>query len=242
MRARKGRRPTDITVSSRDRLAMRSLLSWGSRNMRQFPWRTRRTAYRVLLAEKLLQQTAARPAVVQAYQRLISYCSSPARLARANIRKLENIVRPLGFVYRARELKKLGKALNARHNGRVPRDLRLLVKLPGVGDYAARAVLSFAFGEAVPIVDTNVGRFLYRFFGLDLPMPSNPARNKALLELAAQLLPNADSDRFNFALLDLCANICIAQNPKCQICPLRLSCVTGRVAMNKRCSGPGGAK
>src|SRR6202035_2981741 len=210
MKTRSGRRPADITVSPEDRRAMRKLVSWGARNMRRFPWRKRRTGYRVLVAEKLLQQTAARPAVVDAYRRLISYCSSAARLARADVHKLEDIVRPLGFHYRAKELKRLGKALNAGHRGRVPRDLNLLLSLPGVGDYTARAVLSFAFGESVPIVDTNVARFLYRFFGLKLPLPSNPARSEALLNLAAKLLPKTDSGRFNFALLDLCAEICVA--------------------------------
>jgi A/G-specific adenine glycosylase len=207
---------------------MRKLVSWGTRNMRHFPWRTRRTPYRVLIAEKLLQQTAARPAVVEAYERLIAYCSSPARLASADIRKLEKLVRPLGFVYRAKELKRLGKALNVRHKGRVPSDLRLLLELPGVGEYAARAVLSFAFGQPVPIVDTNIARFLHRFFALNLPLSSNPARSKALLNLAAKLMPTQDFVEFNFGLLDLCAGICVPRNPRCQVCPLRLDCFTGQ--------------
>lgn len=196
--------------------------------MRQFPWRTRRTAYRVLLAEKLLQQTAARPQVVEAYRQLIEYCPTPARLGCADIRKLKEIIKPLGFLYRAKELKTLGKTLSTRYRGRVPRNLELLRQLPGVGDYAARAVLTFAFGKAVPIVDTNVARFLNRFFGLDSPLLSNPARNKVLLDLAAKLLPRENSSLFNFAVLDLCAGICVPKKPRCEICPVRLACVTGR--------------
>ena len=239
METRTRRDAVNVTVSERDRRAMRKLVAWGARNMREFPWRTCRTPYRVLVAEKLLQQTASRPAVVEAYRRLMTYCPNAARLARADVRKLEKIIRPLGFLYRAKELRRLGRALDARYDGRVPNNLHLLLELPGVGDYTARAVLSFAFGKAVAIVDTNIARFLHRFFGLNWSMPSNPARSKMLLELAAKLLPGRNSRRFNLALLDLCAGICLPQSPRCRICPLRLSCFTGRAALQR--SGRRGA-
>ena len=213
---------------------MRKLVSWGAGNMRQFPWRKRRAAYRVLLAEKLLQQTAARTAVVEAYRQLIAYCPTPAYLACADVRKLEKIVRPLGFVYRANELKRLGKALTVVHNGRVPDDLRRLLDLPGVGQYAARAVLSFAFEQRVPIVDNNVARFLHRFFGIRSPIPANPARSSALLKLAADIMPPGKSSAFNFALLDLCAAICTPNAPKCEICPLRSACFTGQLRLSTK--------
>src|SRR5262249_32201893 len=139
-----------------------------------------------------------------------------------------------GFVYRAEELKRLGKALDARYDGRVPGDLRLLLALPGVGDYAARAVLNFAFEKPVPIVDTNVGRFLHRFFGLNSPLPSNPARSGTLLDLAAKLMPRKNASGFNFALLDLCAGICLPRNPRCEVCPLRHACFTGQLVLRQR--------
>src|SRR5206468_3947356 len=124
---------------------------------------------------------------------LITYCPTPAYLACADVRKLEKIVRPLGFVYRAKELKKLGKALTIVHNGHVPDDLGLLLNLPGVGQYAARAVLSFAFEQRVPIVDNNIARFLHRFLGIRFPIPANPARSSGLLRLAADIMPPGKS-------------------------------------------------
>ncbi len=132
---------------------------------------------------------------------------------------------------RARELKALGQVLVSKYNGRVPRDLDSLLSLPGVGDYAARAVLSFAFSKDVPIVDTNVARFLYRFFGPPGNLPSNPSRNKQLLRLAEELLPSGRSREYNFAILDLCAAVCTPSDPKCHVCPVRDRCML----LRRRC-------
>lgn len=121
-----------------------ALLAWYKRHRRRFPWRRKSDPYAILIAEKLLQQTAARDVVVQAYKQLLKEYPTPRRLAGARVLDLEEIIRPLGFLYRAKELQTLGQALVARHRGKVPRTLKELLALPGVGDYAARAVLSFA--------------------------------------------------------------------------------------------------
>jgi A/G-specific adenine glycosylase len=223
-----------VVIAPNHRRTVKRLLAWSKQNTRKFPWRVRRSPYRVLLAEKLLQQTAARDAVAYAYRELIAYCPTPAKLASAHVGRLKKIIRPLGFLYRARELKALGKILSTRFSGSVPADLRSLLQLPGVGDYAARAVLSFAYKENTPVVDTNVARFLHRFFGLNSPIPSNPARSKALLNLAANLLPPGESIAFNFAILDLCAAVCVPNKPKCDVCPMRSGCYTGQTAVHSQ--------
>lgn len=227
-------RPQSIAPIARSRArgiktsrGINNLLIWGNKNKRRFPWRSKIGAYRILLAEKLLQQTAARQHVARAYEELTAYCPTSKRLARANIGKLTKIIKPLGLSYRATELKALGEAIVVNYKGRIPRNLKSLLSLPGVGDYAARAVLSFAFSEDVPIVDTNVARFLFRFFGLPGALPSNPARNKELLRLAAKLVPSGRSREYNFAILDLCAAVCTSTNPKCHICPVRPGCAFG---------------
>lgn len=201
---------------------------WFEENCRDFPWRHTRDPYVVLLAEKLLQQTAARRVVVDAFQNLVSAYPSTKALADANIGDLEKIFAPLGFHYRAKELKVLANALLERHQGLVPADLGDLKSLPGIGDYAARAVLSFAYGQDVPIVDTNVARFLYRVFAIPGPLPANPARKKSLIELAAKLVPEGRSREFNLAVLDLCALVCTPSRPKCPACPVQPLCCYGR--------------
>lgn len=205
-----------------------ALLSWFSQYGRAFPWRERRDPFAVLLSEKLLQQTAARPAVVAAYAELLERCPSSEALAAADVGHLEELVRPLGFLYRARELPELGRALVERHGGQVPDTLKELLALPGVGDYAARAVLSFAFGQDVPIVDTNVARWLYRLDGLAFPLPNNPARKKSLIARAGGLVPPGRAREWNYAVLDLCALVCKPGRPLCERCPVRPWCTTGQ--------------
>jgi len=204
-----------------------SLLAWFAQTRRDFPWRSQRDPYAVLIAEKLLQQTAVRNVVVRSYEYLLRRYPTPELLAQAHVPDLEGIIRPLGFVYRAVELREMAQSLVARHSGNVPSDLGALLALPGVGDYAARAVLSFAFGEDVPVVDTNVARFLYRLYGLPGPQPANPARKKSLINLAATLVPTGRSKDYNLAVLDLCATVCKPGVPLCAVCPVRTFCAYG---------------
>jgi A/G-specific adenine glycosylase len=180
------------------------------------------------VAEKLLQQTAARPVVVAAFEEFMGRYPSVEDLAEARVPDLEKIFTPLGFHYRAAELKALASALVEWHGGKVPADLRLLKALPGVGDYVARAVLSFAYGRDAAVVDTNVARFLYRIFGIPGPLPANPARKKQLLDLASVVSPPGFSRQFNFAVLDLCALVCTPSRPKCPYCPVQPLCAFGR--------------
>jgi A/G-specific adenine glycosylase len=215
--------PTEATKAA----FQAALLGWFTKFRRKFPWRRRSNPYAILVAEKLLQQTAARDVVVQAYIQFLKKYPTPRHLAGAEILDLEEIIQPLGFIYRAKELQLLGQELVTHHGGKVPRTLKELLALPGVGDYAARAVLSFAYSEDVPIVDTNVARFLYRIYGIEGKMPPNPARKKSLIELAATLVPPGQSKAWNLAVLDLCAAICTPSKPVCTGCPMLVFCVHG---------------
>ena len=217
-------------------LLQAALLGWFAKFRRNFPWRRKSNPYAILIAEKLLQQTAAREVVVQAYSQMLKKYSTPLRLSQATVSDIEDIIRPLGFTYRAKELQVLGQELVSRHGGKVPRTLEELLALPGVGDYAARAVLSFAYGEDVPIVDTNVARFLYRIYGIEGRMPSNPARKKSLIALAATLVPEGRSKEWNLSVLDLCALICTPANPNCFVCPVQNHCAFGcqRIAFSMK--------
>lgn len=210
------------------------LLAWFERSRRDFPWRHTDNPYIVLVTEKLLQQTAARDSVVKAFHDLTTLYPSVSELADADDAELERILAPLGFHYRAKELKVLARTLLEEHGGSVPADLKQLKALPGVGDYMARAVLSFAYGQDVAVVDTNVARFLYRVFAIPGPMPSNPARKRTLLELAQELVPSGRSKEFNLAVLDLCALVCTPTKPKCTECPVQPFCDFGQKALERK--------
>jgi A/G-specific adenine glycosylase len=220
------------------RAAIRWLLRWAKERGRKFPWRTTAIPYEVLLAEKLLQQTAARDVVIRTYETILEKYPTVEELASADLAFLTETVAPLGLRYRAKELRAIARFLVNEHGGRVPSTLNHLLAIPGVGDYMARAVLSFAFEKHVAVVDTNVARFLHRFFGIKGRLPANPARKRSLLRLAESLLPRQKSKDFNLAILDLCAIICRPSRPNCAACPVARFCVYGRQAPVERSNTP----
>ncbi len=207
-----------------------SLLAWWEKNQRQFPWRKTADPYKILIAEKLLQQTAATDNVVRAYRQIVTKYPNWYALAKARVGELRGIVEPLGFKYRASELVSLARSLCKHHASELPRDLRQLLKLPGVGDYCARALMSFAFGQRFGVIDTNVARFLVRYFGLPLRISKNPARDRRLHAVADALMPAAKSKEINLAILDICSAHCKAREPQCSGCPMQGSCAFYRTA------------
>lgn len=222
-----------MLVDSKAKIFMRHrLLCWFAANRRFFPWREATDSFSILMAEKLLQQTAATSSVVRAYELLTTVYPTPKHIVNAKPSALSEIFGPLGFAYRADELRKLSEALLEHFGGVVPSRLEELLSLPGIGDYSARAILCFAYGQETAVVDVNVARVIYRFLGIKKTLPPNPARNKFILSLAQEILPRG-RDRaksFNWAMLDLGATVCTARRPKCLTCPLMRECQTGKHA------------
>jgi len=204
------------------------LVAWYKVHGRAFPWRSTTNAFHVLIAEKLLQQTAAKPHVVEVYYRIAEIAESACDLLKVTPAELEHLMRPLGLRYRANELRLTSAAIVACFDGRVPSSLSELLSLPGIGDYSARAILCFAFDQPVPIVDVNVARIFFRVLGFKGGMPKNPARSKSLLLLAEKFLPYQHVKDFNWALIDLGSLVCTARNPRCSECPLLQRCSFGR--------------
>jgi A/G-specific adenine glycosylase len=208
------------------------LLDWYAANQRSFPWRNTNNPFEVLLAEKLLQQTKARDIVVSIYTDLLSKYPTAQALMNATVEDLREIIQPLGFAYRASEIRQMAAEIVESHGGEVPSNLKELLNLTGVGDYCARAVLSFVYNQDVPIVDINIARFLHRLCGIEKTLPANPARKKYLRSLATQLLPENGSRDFNLAMLDFCAAVCTSQNPKCYACPLKELCAYAQESLS----------
>jgi len=96
------------------------------------------------------------------------------------------------------------------------------LKLPGVGDYIANAVLCFAFNNKIAIIDANVGRIMKRIFSF--PVKNAPSRDKKLAERMQFLMPDKHFKELNYAILDMAALICIPRSPKCEECPLTIIC------------------
>lgn len=204
------------------------LLDWAARNGRSFVWRTGTLKpFEILLTEILLAKSRAE-VVEPIAKKMHEQFASPAVLARADVRKLERLVFPLGLHRkRSRHLKACAKALVDQHQGEIPITIEELMELPFVGRYAANAIANVAFGQHVPVVDANVSRVYQRVFSLPDP-PERLAAAHALWDFAARMLPEQRSKEFNWALLDLGGTICSAKTPLCGKCPVSSICDQNR--------------
>jgi A/G-specific adenine glycosylase len=165
----------------------------------------------------MLQQTQA-ARVVDPFTRFVSRFLTPAACAVAGRAEVVRAWAGLGYNRRALNLHRTAVVLVERHAGRVPEELGALVDLPGVGPYTARAVLAFAFGRPLGVVDSNVMRVLSR------AAAGRPLAPQEAQELADRLVPPTDAWRFNQALLDLGAVRCTARAPRCGSCHLLEQC------------------
>ena len=117
---------------------------------------------------------------------------------------------------RALRLKECAQEIVDKHAGAVPRDVDQLLALPGIGDYTARAVACFAFGENVPVVDTNVRRVVARAEDGE----AAAAPQKGELARVGALLPAENGPEFSVGLMELGALVCTAKHPACERCPV----------------------
>jgi A/G-specific adenine glycosylase len=171
----------------------------------------------VLVSEVMAQQTQL-SRVVPAYGRFLGRFPTPSACAAASLGDVLRSWEGMGYNRRARGLHGAATAIVARHDGSVPDDLGSLLALPGVGPYTARAVLAFAFGQDVGVVDTNAGRVLAR------AVAGTPLRPADAQRTVDSLVPAGSGWTFNQALLDLGAMVCLPAAPRCGECPIRRRC------------------
>ncbi|MGW0183139.1 A/G-specific adenine glycosylase [Nocardia sp. NPDC003345] len=196
-----------------------ALLGWYDRTARDLPWRRPGvTAWQILMSEIMLQQT---PVVrVEPIWRVwVARWPVPSAMAAASPGEVLRAWGKLGYPRRALRLHECAQVLAAEHGDEVPDDVDVLLGLPGIGAYTARAVACFAYGRRVPVVDTNVRRVVARAVH-GRSEAGNPA-SRDLRETEALLPIRVDrAARFSAALMELGATVCTARNPGCEYCPL----------------------
>jgi A/G-specific adenine glycosylase len=170
----------------------------------------------VLVSEVMLQQTQT-SRVEEPWRRFMAQFPMPSACADATLAEVLTAWQGLGYHRRAKALHDAARTIRDEFDGEVPRRVDQLLRLPGVGEYTANAVASFAFHEPVAVLDTNVGRVLAR------ALANRRLRPSEARIVASELLPRTKSASFNQAMLDLGAQFCRAK-PRCEECPLSKHC------------------
>ena len=188
-----------------------TLLRWAQENLRDFPWRRVSDPYKVLITEKLLQQTDFGH-VRKVWEEFFKRFPSVDALAKATEEEIASILRPLGlWRQRAKQMKKFAEEVLAKYGGEIPCDYSSLIKLPGIGDYAARATLVFACNKPTYLLDVNTRKIVKRLFYYP-----RDAEDKAVIAILELLTPKDPEECkiFNWGMIDFSALIC-SRKPKC---------------------------
>lgn len=144
----------------------------------------------------------------------------PFKMAQAPLSDLEELVKSTGFFKnKANHLKECSRLLVEKHHGKVPKDLDLLVELPGVGRKTANVVLGNAY-EIISgiVVDTHVTRLAQRFGWVR-------SDNAVVIERDLQkLIPHKDWIMISHWLISHGRAVCKARKPDCTHCFLETLC------------------
>ncbi|MCB1175731.1 MAG: A/G-specific adenine glycosylase [Leptospiraceae bacterium] len=201
------------------------LAGWYQEFRRPLPFRRTRHFYPIWISEVMLQQTRVE-AMLPKYKRFMAAWPNVQALATAEQESVVMRWQGLGYYSRARNLHRAAQMITTDYNGKFPADYHDAIKLPGVGDYTASAVLSIAMQQPLAVLDGNVKRVLLRLDDRDPTEFYNHARLRraaqALLEAA--LRQGIEPGDHNQALMELGALVCLPREPRCHACPLALSC------------------
>ncbi|WP_036194392.1 A/G-specific adenine glycosylase [Nocardioides aequoreus] len=199
------------------------VLRWYAAHARELPWRgPGATPWRVMVSELMLQQTPV-ARVIPVFEQWLERWPTPGDLAAEPSGEAVRAWGRLGYPRRALRLHAAACAIVERHAGEVPAAYDDLIALPGVGDYTASAIASFAFGARHAVLDTNVRRVLARAVqGVEHPGASV---TRAERDTATALLPDEDvAATWAVAVMELGALVCRATSPRCGDCPLEPQC------------------
>ncbi len=209
-----------------------ALLKWYAAHVRSYPWVGIKDPYRVWLSEIILQQTRVEQGLPY-YEKILAQFPTISALAAAEDQKVFRLWQGLGYYNRCKNMLAAARRICTAYNGVFPATYETILQLPGVGPYTAAAIASFAFDLPHAVVDGNVERLLARYFGLEVAVNTTPGK-KAFHALAAELLDREFPARYNQAIMDFGATVCLPRQPRCSLCPLRSNCVAYRQGITNK--------
>ncbi len=198
------------------------LISWYKVNQRDLPWRYTKDPYKIWLSEVILQQTQIQTGL-HYYTRILQRYPDVESLAKADKNEFMKLWQGLGYYRRAENLLKAVQCVFKHQNGKVPCTYQSLLKLPGVGEYTAAAIASFAYKLPVPVVDGNVRRVISRLFDVSQIYGSKAFEDEIKLGINS-VFDEMNPAIFNQAIMDFGAMVC-KKIPLCGKCPLQEKCL-----------------
>ena len=214
-------------------LLYKELEEWYEVNHRILPWRETDDPYKIWISEIILQQTRVAQGM-EYYHRLITRFPDIQSLADAEEDEVLLYWQGLGYYSRARNLHKAAQLMKNHEifhqamrllgdKARGEKIFAALKSMPGVGDYTAGAIASFAFDLPYPALDGNVYRVLSRLYDCEIAFDTTQGK-KHFRQLAEELLDREHPRLFNSAIMELGALHCVPTVPDCSTCPLNTWC------------------
>ncbi|MCR4417761.1 MAG: DNA glycosylase [Ignavibacteria bacterium] len=198
------------------------LFKWYKINGRDFPWRHSKNPYRIMIAEFMLHRTKAEQ-VVAVYKEFIEKYPDVKSLASAELNEIKKVTEHLGLHWRAKHFITSANYIVEKYNGNIPANPEDILKIPGIGDYITGAIMVICFNKKYSVVDSNIARFLNRFFNLEIK--GEIRRKKKIVVLSEQLFNSHKKTELLFALIDFCSLICKPIRPLCLKCSLFQRCM-----------------
>ncbi len=202
----------------------KALLDWFRTEGKDYPWRRTIDPWHILVSEVMLQQTLVQT-VLGFYDPFLTRFPTPKALADASEAEILSAWEGLGYYRRVRNLHKAARAICEHHQGIFPREHTEILALPGIGQYTAGAVCSFAYNDCQPIVDANVARIFSRLFDYHQRVDTS-AGQKQLWKWADTLVSEDSPREYNSALMELGQTYCTNRTPGCENCPVQTFCHT----------------
>jgi A/G-specific adenine glycosylase len=204
---------------------LKQLLSWSNSNYKELPWRKKRTLYKTLVSEIMLQQTTV-GTVINHFDRFIETYPDFESLAATTEEEICMAWKGLGYYRRARNLR-LAAIDIAGKNSKVPTKHEELKKIHGIGDYTASALMAIGRNKRALALDANLERVISRLY--TIKEVKGPKLQKKIQELfeTGFIFPHLEKSgprAVNEALMDLGRVFCQANKTDCNLCPLKKNC------------------
>ena len=197
----------------------KKILAWYKKHQRKLPWRKYKSQkdrhYKVLLSEFMLQQTQVKTAIPY-FNNFYKNIDSIEKLSNVSQSRVNKLWQGLGYYRRAKYLLETSKIISKEYNSKLPQNYCELIKLPGIGDYTAKALLSIAFDKSEIGIDGNVARVVSRLFYLK--------DKKKISQYVEKLKVKKNSSSLMQGIMELGALICKPKNPDCINCCLKSLC------------------